>query len=130
MTLHDLTTHMSRRQRLAQEERMLEALVAVATAPTSSAPSKTPAAPGVKDKVGDLVAEIADLKTRIQFQRKQIEKEAIPIHKFIDEIDNAQVRIILLLRFIKCLSWIEIANTLRGGNTEDSVKKCCYRFLT
>lgn len=36
---------------------------------------------------------------------------------------------VLTLRFIENLSWKEVAYTAGAGNTEDSVKKRCYRYL-
>ena len=115
---------------LEREERMLAALVAMAGQPQSSSPSQSPRSPGVKDKVGDMAIEIADTKERIRFMREQLAKNEQPIKDFINGVTDAQMRMILLLRFTKALTWREVAGFIGGGNTKESVKTACYRYLS
>lgn len=42
---------------------------------------------------------------------------------------DAQMRMILSLRFVNGLTWRQVAHSIGGGNTEDSVRKACQRFL-
>ncbi len=52
-----------------------------------------------------------------------------PVNRFIENVDDAQMRMILSLRFVNGLTWRQVARSIGGGNTEDSVRKACQRFL-
>ena len=88
-----------------------------------------PHATGVKDKVGDLAIEIADMDTRIAYLENEVAEKEKPVIAWIGAIDDDQTRLIFRLRFIRCLAWKEVADVLRGGNTEASVKNICYRYI-
>ena len=51
------------------------------------------------------------------------------LNRFIENVDDAQMRMILSLRFVNGLTWRQVAHSIGGGNTEDSVRKACQRFL-
>lgn len=88
-----------------------------------------PHAPGVSDKVGDLAVEIADLKDQIALLREEIAVEEQKVSAFIGAIENDQTRMIFRLRFLRCLTWGEVADVIGGRNTEAGVKNVCYRYL-
>ncbi len=88
-----------------------------------------PHAPGVKDKVGNLAAEIVDMEKSIKQLRLDMAAEERRVTKFIDAIDDEYIRRIFRLRFIMCYPWNKVAETVGGGNTEDAVKKTCYRYI-
>lgn len=44
-------------------------------------------------------------------------------------IQDTQVRLILLLRYVDGMSWANIAARVGGGNTGDSCRKIADRFL-
>ncbi len=48
---------------------------------------------------------------------------------WINEIPEESTRVIFLLRFADGMRWKDIAAIIGGGNTEDSVKKRCYRYI-
>ena len=48
---------------------------------------------------------------------------------YFADIRDAQTALIFDLRFRKCLSWQQIADDIGGNNTEDTVKKICYRYI-
>lgn len=73
-------------------------------------------------------------------QRKEIEdiikakvdrcmQERTILERYIADIPDSLTRQVFTLRFINGLSWLQIAFSVGGGNTEDSVKKICYRYL-
>lgn len=128
MTLQELNQHLELREKLIRANEMLYAL-RVASEPGAQAIDGMPHASGVRDKVGDLAVEIADMEDRITFLKGEIMEAEKPILKFIREIDDDQTRLIFRLRFIRCLAWKEVAGVLRGGNTEASVKNICYRYI-
>lgn len=49
---------------------------------------------------------------------------------FIESIDDSHMRMIITYRIIENYSWWQVADAMGGGNTEDSVKKAFYRFMS
>lgn len=88
-----------------------------------------PHAPGVKDKVGDLAVEIADLDIRRQYIEAEIKEQKEKVEEFVATIDDYYLRTIFRLRFERGLSWKEVATIVGGRNSEESVKSACYRYL-
>ena len=86
-------------------------------------PSPTP------DRMTDIRAKVDVIKRkkRIEEERKAVAEAKL--ETFINQCDNPQIRIILMYRFQDFLKWEAVAAKLGGNNTEDSVKKACYRFL-
>ena len=80
-------------------------------------------------KVGDLAAEIVDMDARVGFLEEEVKASEGQIMPFIQGIDDDQTRIIFRLRFLRGLAWKEVA-TVVGGNTEESAKRICYRYLS
>lgn len=129
MTLQRLNEHFELRIRLAKAQEMLESLRAAAC-PGAAVLTGMPHTPGVKDKVGDLAAEIADMDARIEYLEAEIKQDEREILEYIRAIDDDQLRLIFRLRFIRCLTWGEVASVIGGRNTEDAVKSACYRYLS
>ena len=129
MTLKELNRHFVLRERLVRAKDMLVSLRAAAC-PGAQILTGMPHAPGVSDKVGDLAVEIADLEASIKFLQEEIGGEEAKIVAFISGIEDDQVRMIFRLRFIRCLTWGEVAAVIGGRNTENSVQKICYRYLS
>lgn len=129
MTLQRLNEHFELRIRLAKAQEMLESLRAAAC-PGAAVLTGMPHTPGVKDKVGDLAAEIADMDARIEYLEAEIKRDEKEVLAYIRSIDDDQTRLIFRLRFIRCLTWGEVASVIGGRNTEDAVKSACYRYLT
>ena len=69
--------------------------------------------------------EIQELTEKLNNCRERLHK----IKKFFRAIDDEQTLLIFELRFKNSLSWRQIAQRIGGNNTEDSVKKICYRHL-
>lgn len=129
MTLQELSQYFKLRERLARDEEMLESLRAAAC-PGAQVLTGMPHASGVKDKVGDLAVEIADMEERIRFLKAEIKREENKVTAFIASIENDQTRLIFRLRFVRCLTWGEVAAVIGGRNTEEGVKSTCYRYLS
>ena len=88
-----------------------------------------PHAPGVKDKVGDLAAEIADMSSRIDYLSAELAAQEPGITAWIAEIEDDQTRMALRLRFLRGLSWKEVSGILGRYTSESSVKSACYRYF-
>ena len=128
MTLGELNGHYELRQRLAKAQELLYALRASA-APGAQALTGMPHGTGVRDKVGDLAVEIAEAETDLTLLQKEIETQERTVLSFIGTISDLQTRMVFRLRFIRGLTWGEVAEVVGGRNTEDSVKSLCYRHL-
>ena len=106
MTLRELSRYYKLHERLERNREMLTSLYAAAE-------------PGAQVITGmphdDLEAECAQEKKKLE--------------KYIGAIKDDQTRMIFRLRFIHCMTWLEVADTIGGGNTANSVKKTCYRYL-
>ena len=70
----------------------------------------------------DLEKQITELKSNISCERQAV-------MEFVESIQDGFIKTIFSLRFIECMTWAEIAEVVGGDNTEDSVKKVCYRYL-
>lgn len=128
MTLQELSQYFKLRERLERDEEILESFRAAAC-PGAQVLTGMPHAPGIRDKVGDLAVEIADMEERIRFLREEIAQEESAVSEFINAIENDQTRMVFRLRFLRCLTWGEVAAVIGGRNTEAGVRMVCYRYL-
>ncbi len=74
-------------------------------------------------------AELSDVKNLIELKLEQQVCEYNRLNRYIQTVDDSLIRQILELRFINGLSWNKVADNIGGYNSEDSVKKMCYRYL-
>ncbi len=80
-------------------------------------------------KVEQLAAEIADLRAIIAAKQIQCIHERQRLERYINTIPDSLTRMIFTFRFVNGLPWLQVAYSVGGNNTEDSVKKICYRYL-
>lgn len=128
MTLIELNRYFDLVASLARTKELLENLRAAAY-PGGQVLTGMPHAPGIKDKVGDLAVEIADLETRKAYIENEITKQKATVEDFVQTIDDPYMRTLFRLRFERGLSWKEVALVLGGGNSEENAKNSCYRYL-
>lgn len=72
-----------------------------------------------------LVAQTKALQEKIRRRGKERDR----LRAYIDGVEDAQMRMILDLRFAKRLSWVKVAQRIGGPNTADGVRKACFRYL-
>lgn len=128
MNLQDLSRYYRLQEQIGEDKEVLESLRRKAV-PASPNLSGTPHALGVSDKVGDLAIEIADLEKSICRKEKRAEVEKHRLLKLINTIDDSRIRTLFRLRFVRCLSWIEVADIMGRYYTANSVKHICYGYL-
>ena len=128
MTLQELSKYYKLHERLERNREMLSSLYAAAGL-GAQVITGMPHAPGVSDKVGDLAIEIGDLQSRIDHLESKCAEEKKKLEKYIGGIKDDQTRMIFRLRFIHCMTWPQVSETLGGRNTANSVKAICYRYL-
>ena len=127
MTLQELNQHARLRRELAKAQQIRESL-RTAAEPGAQAITGMPHAPGYRDKLGDLAAEIADISNEIERLQERIREQEPEISDFINSIWDGQTRMIFRLRFLRGMGWADIARAVGGGNTAGSVKSVYYRY--
>lgn len=75
------------------------------------------------------IADIIELEERIYKKMRRSVQKQIKIERYISNIPDSLTRLIFTERFINGMSWAKIARSVGGHNTEDSVKKICYRYI-
>ena len=128
MTLEKLNGYFRLLAQLNRAREMLASLEVAAT-PRSPQLDGMPHTPGSGDRVGELTAEITDMRDRVEALAEDTGQKRREIESYVDGIQDDQARHIFRLRFLRGLSWGEVAAIIGGGNTENSVKCICYRYL-
>ncbi|MBS5725755.1 MAG: hypothetical protein KHW59_08280 [Clostridiales bacterium] len=127
MTIERLNQLNSLKKEIRDLERRLYDIETIATGTTQTITGMTFAG-GISDKTS-LAAEIADLRA---FLQEKIVEALLEFHQLMDYISSVQdshIRRILIYRFVDGNSWTKVAMRMGGGNTENNVKKACYRYL-
>lgn len=88
-----------------------------------------PSGSNVSDKVGKAATAIVEYTEMLDKAIQEKIEQSIKINAFILDIEDAQLRQIMFLRFIKRLSWQAVASRIGGGNTADGVRKRCNRYV-
>lgn len=127
MTLQELNEHFENVRELNKAEALLESLRLAAY--PQSAISGMPKARGAKDTVCDLAIEIAETSEYVDTMKKTVSAGEEKVRCFIASIPDYQTKLIISLRFIRCLRWSQIADVIGGGNSESSVSMIAYRYI-
>jgi hypothetical protein len=98
---------------------------------TNISPNYTgmPATKKVSDKVGNAVTAIVEYTQMLEKAIQEKIEQSIKINAYILNVEDAQLRQIMYLRFVKRLSWQTVANRIGGGNTADGVRMRCNRYV-
>ena len=84
---------------------------------------------GAHDKIGDMAILIAEQRDLIDLKVRQSVIEYNRLNRYIAGVEDAQMRMILSLRYVNGLSWQQVVAQIGGGNTADGVRKAHDRFL-
>lgn len=129
MTVKELSQLYWLNREIEMDKERLSDLESLVTSISSPELSGMPRAPGGCDKISKYVAEILDLKAIIAAKQLQCIHERNRLERYITDVPDSLTRQVLTLRFVNGLSWYQVALHIGGGNTEDGVKKMCYRYL-
>ena len=88
-----------------------------------------PRNPSPKNMMEEIIPLIIEIEERIRKEQEDYIRERMVIEDYIRSVEDYQIRLILSYRFVDLLTWNQTARMIGGGNTEDGVKKMCYRFL-
>ncbi len=129
MTLDELSQLYYLSKELEADQRRYEALQAVAQAAPTQRLTGMPAAPHSNESnVERLALELVDLQAIIAARQIQCIHEQARLERWISDIPDSLTRQIYHYRFVEGYSWFKVAQAI-GGNTADSVKQRCYRYL-
>ena len=129
MTVKELSQLYYLNREIEADQQRLDELEVRVSSPKSPNYDGMPHAPGYSDSLSRMVAEIVDTKAILAAKQLQCIHERNRLERYISSIPDSLTRQIFALRFINGLSWYQVAMHIGGGNTEDSVKKVCYRYL-
>ena len=130
MTVKELSQLYWLNKEIEADQKRLEELEHLASAPSISRLTGMPHAPNRTDsKVERLAAEIVDLKAIIAARQIQCIHERARLERWISAIPDSLTRQVFYYRFVDGMSWSQVAQSIDGGNTEGSVKMICYRYL-
>ena len=113
---------------IEEQQRRLQELEALATSCTIWI-TGMPKNKGITDKLADYVAEIADLRSLIDLNIKKCFFELNRLNRYINGIEDSQMRLILSLRYINGLSWQQIAFSI-GEYDEQYPRRKHNAFLS
>lgn len=86
---------------------------------------------GTAKGVADYAAELADLKVVINLNLHKIQKERMRLERYIGNIEDSEIRLIMRLRHINGMTWYDIAYEIgyTGNDAESTPRKKYKRFL-
>lgn len=128
MTWQQLDEHFELVEKLIQSRELVERLRASLGLKAQNL-SGMPRGNGVGDLIGNSVVEIVRVEQKTEKLAARVAESQKPIDEWIDSIEDVYTQTILRLRFIYGLQWKEVASTIGGGNTAESVKMVCYRLF-
>lgn len=128
VTLQDLNRYLTLRKQLDKARESLLDLQDAAV-PGAQVLTGMPHAPGVKDKVGNLAIEIADTKDEIEDMEREVEALEQDVRAFIKTIPYVELRTIFRLRYIRLLTWEDIAEVFRFRYCESTLRRRIERYM-
>lgn len=117
MTKKELSQLYWLNREIEDEKRKLEELEAAAGGCTQSI-TGLPHVGTAGNKIGDMAILIAEQRDLIRLLVKQSVIEYNRLNRYIAQVEDAQMRLILSLRYVDGLSWQQVA--LRMGETDES----------
>lgn len=129
MTLRELSQLYYLNREIERDKRELERLKWKSVSPRAQRMTGMPHGNGHENIMEMHIAAIADLEGIIRAKMTQCIYERNRLERYIADIPDSLTRQIFALRFINGMSWVQVAMHVGGSNTEDSVKKTCYRYL-
>lgn len=117
MTKKELSQLYWLNREIEEEKHKLEELTAASEGCTQSI-TGLPHVNSAGDKIGDLAILIAEQRDLIDLKVRQSVVEYNRLIRYIASVEDAQMRMILSLRYVNGLSWQQVA--FRMGETDES----------
>lgn len=129
MTLRQLSQLYYLRKEIARDEKRLAKLREGSFIPAPDTSGMPHAQGGNHSKTEEMALDMCELEAQIRRKHAMCADELARLEWWILSIDDSLTRQIFELRFGDCMDWWQVADEIGGGNTGDSVKKKCYRYL-
>ena len=117
MTKKELSQLYWLNREIEEEKRKLRELEAASTSSTAKI-TGLPHVSGAHDKIGDMAILIAEQWDLIDLKVRQSVIEYNRLNRYIAGVEDAQMRMILSLRYVNGLSWQQVAFAI--GETDES----------
>ena len=109
-----------------QQERLGE-LEQLATS-NASRITGMPRSPNIVDRLSQYAAELADLREAIDLNIRRCLRELERLTRYINAVEDSEMRMILSLRYINGLTWLQIAFAI-GAHDEQFPRRRHNKFL-
>jgi hypothetical protein len=127
MTKQELSQLYYLNREIEQLQARINELETIATS-CSSQITGMPHGSGISDKIGEYAAEIADLKNLLSLNLQKCFYELNRLNRFINSVEDSEMRQILTYRYISGLTWQQIAFNI-GEHDEQYLRRKHNRFL-
>ena len=127
MSVRDLKNLYYLKKEIKEQQRRIAELEAAATKCTANI-SGMPTGKGISDKVGQYAAQIADLKALLDLNLKKSFYEFNRLTRYIESIEDSEMKLIFSLRYIQNMRWHAIARAINCYD-ESVPRKKHNRFL-
>lgn len=130
MTIKELSQLYWLNREIEYDQQRLKELESKAGSPASPKLDGMPKAGTVQgSRLEALASEIIDLQAIIAAKQIQCIHERQRLERYIATVPDSLTRMIMTFRFVNGLPWAQVAYSVGGGNTEESVKKRVYRYI-
>ena len=127
MTKKELSQLYYLKKEIREQQKRLEELETLATSCTAKI-TGLPHGTGINDKISKYAVQIADLKGLLDLNLKKCFYELNRINRFIESVEDSEMRMILTLRYIQNLSWQKVAFAI-GEHDEQYPRRKHNAFL-
>ncbi len=127
MTKKELSQLYYLKKEINEQQRRLAELEAAATGCTVKI-TGLPNGKGISDKIGNYAAQISDLKALIDLNLRKCFYELNRLNRYIESIEDAEMKLIFTLRYVHGMSWTKIAFAINYQD-ESVPRKKHNRFL-
>lgn len=88
-----------------------------------------PKSKSISDVVGEIASDIADVKNVIKGKLAEIQLQRNRVIHFINGIDDSLIRQVVFYRCVSCQSWSDVADSIGGEHSGDSLRVMFDRYL-
>ena len=127
MTKKELSQLYYLKKEIKEQQRRLKELETLATSCTAKV-TGLPNGNGVSDKIANYATEIADLKSLLDLNLKKCFYELNRLNRYIQSVEDSQMRMILTLRYVRGLTWQKVAYEI-GEKDEQYPRRKHNAFL-
>lgn len=71
----------------------------------------------------------ARMAARAKARKEACEREVEAIDLWIGSLQDSRIRRIATMKYLRGMSWIEVAQAIGGGNSDDGARKAFSRFM-